>query len=316
MAEPFEDQLKAAFEQQQALLKAWVESLTPQATTLTPDKARAAAAMASQSEAFIALGEALQQNSATLKELFDTFIHQIEQSSLNGLIEQWQISKPLQLLIQWAGLLEHSPFTAWTPEHTLHQHLHQASQQLRHYQQALQQMATRYQQISQQAGQRLWTHLNDPEHPTPGSLQALHDLWVDDYEYTYAAALSQLAYQQDLAQLQNSFTALQHNLNQVRDRWFESLGLATQRSLAGALSRQQRLAKELRALKNAPSSPAASQLHALELRMQTLEQQLGQHLQQFQIPQVQTQQVQTQQAQIKQTPIEQVPIQPAQSGAE
>jgi len=116
------------------------------------------------------------------------------------------------------------------------------------YQEALSAYVKHYGEINTESAQRMTGRLNELEEPVE-TLQALHDIWVECYESAYSDTVFTDAYQKAHGRISNALMALKKYSQDVRDIYFQSVGLATRQGLDTALQRQHQLRKEMRQTK-------------------------------------------------------------------
>lgn len=113
------------------------------------------------------------------------------------------------------------------------------------YQEALSAYIKHYGEINQEAALRMTDQLGEREAPVE-TLQQLHDIWVDCYESSYSDTVFTDAYQKAHGRISNALMSLRKFTQDVRDVYFQSVGLATRKGLDTALQRQHQLRKEMR----------------------------------------------------------------------
>ncbi len=185
--------------------------------------------------------------------------HYMQKQALELLLQQWQLPSQVAALFQTHSvrdeLLLENPFIAGLKDllespatdagSTLQRQLRESIGLLQQYQEALTAYIEHHTQINQDAGARMSQGVAAAEAPIT-TLRQLHDLWVASYEAAYSDRVFTPAYQQAHGNLSNALMQLLKFAQDVRDSQFETLGLATRRSLDTALQRQHQLRKQMK----------------------------------------------------------------------
>ncbi|GGO75924.1 hypothetical protein GCM10011348_01900 [Marinobacterium nitratireducens] len=229
--------------------------------------ARLAALLASNAGLFNRFGEqiltALKTSAASpaLEETVEQLVAYLQQHTTSAMLQQWQLPQHFAALFKSHSFADdplfENPFVsglkslldtpAFGSNRQLQQQARDALKLLLDYQEALHRYTAQYGSINQLAGKRLLQALRDSDNDLD-SVGELHALWVDCYEAAYAEAAFTSEYQTAHGQVSNALMKLRKFLQDVRDFYFEAVGLATREGLNTALERQHQLRKQVKQL--------------------------------------------------------------------
>lgn len=212
-----------------------------------------------------------------LEAAVSEFQEYMQKQTTELLVRQWQLPEHIASLfkthsVQDDNLLENPFFSGMkslleTPAAGINPELQARSREgiklLLQYQEALSVYINHYSQINQEAGSRMAQELAEKETPIE-TLQELHDIWVECYEASYSDTVFTDSYQQAHGRISNALMSLRKFIQDIRDVYFQSAGLATRTGLDTALKRQHQLRKEMRQTRRqvASLSEAVSQIDA------------------------------------------------------
>ncbi|WP_160173668.1 poly(R)-hydroxyalkanoic acid synthase subunit PhaE [Nitrincola sp. A-D6] len=150
--------------------------------------------------------------------------------------------------------------------------LRESGQLLNQHQQALQQYSAHYAQINSRALNRLSEQI-ETGNGTISSLTALHRLWVEAYEASYAEQLATEEYQLAHGRVSNTLMQLRLWFQEQRNQQLKLFGIATEASLNLAFEKIHQLSKQLRHLQRAQvdSSELRDELRQLKDDINTLQ---------------------------------------------
>lgn len=237
--------------------------------------------LGAQSRNFTQYGEDLLRHYRTgeeqhLNEAVQQFQNYMQKQTGEMLMQQWQIPKQFASLFKTHSfrddLLFENPFVSGvkslleTPivggNQETQLHVREAVKLTIEYQEALQEYVGHYNSINQNASSHMLKALSTGDNKV-SSLQQLHDIWVDAYESAYSETVFTDAYQRSHGRISNALMTLRKFSQDVRDIYFQSVGLATRRGLDTALKRQHQLRKEMRT-SNRQIASMQSQINALQ----------------------------------------------------
>ncbi|MGH1463217.1 MAG: poly(R)-hydroxyalkanoic acid synthase subunit PhaE [Neptuniibacter sp.] len=220
--------------------------------------------LGAQSRNFTQYGEDLLRQYSTgeeqhLTESVQQFQNYMQKQTGEMLMQQWQVPEQFASLFKTHSfsddLLFENPFISGvkslleTPviggNQETQQQVREAVKLTIEYQEALQEYVNHYSSINQNASQQMLEILTNSEDKV-SSLQQLHDIWVDAYESAYSKTVFTDEYQRSHGRISNALMKLRKFSQDVRDVYFQSVGLATRSGLDTALRRQHQLRKEMR----------------------------------------------------------------------
>lgn len=232
------------------------------------------------------ISQSQREDSPELASFFTDFHQHVSRLTEDWLVKRWQLPEQLGSLLRthsfndkqffdhpWIkgirGLLETSatelPFNQQKA-------LRDANQLINEHQLALQQYSSQYAQINTRALNRL-TEQIEAQNETISSLKALHRLWVEAYESSYAEQLATDEYQLAHGRISNTMMQLRLWFQEQRNLQLKLFGIATETSLNLAFEKIHQLSKQLRQLQRSQieSSELRDELHQLKNAITTLQ---------------------------------------------
>lgn len=267
---------QAITDYQQTLMNQWPQQQTELLELLN-----------SQSSAFTQFAEQIlkqwpdlsQQDNA--ERLIQQLQEYMQQQTLSNLMKRWQLPEQLASLFKTHSfsddLLFENPFISGLksaldkPFAGANQHQQQNIKEslkiFLEYQEALSEYTRHYSHITQQAAADLSDRLNrgTTEIETLGEL---HDEWVNSYETAYADEVFTDSYQHAHGRISNALMKAKQFTQQIRDEYFQSVGLATRKGLDTALQRQHELRKEMRISRSQIQQLSEQQKEISNLRLE------------------------------------------------
>jgi hypothetical protein len=264
--------IQALLQQQQDLLKQWIDAQTAQEEPTkktspleSRDMARVAAILASQTTDFLQFGNNIldQIQQCPLPQGIEGTLNQfrdyVQQQTGEALLKQWQLPENIAALFRTHsfqddtlfenpyvnGLKSLLDFPSSGATHEYQKKIHDGIKFLLEYQEALGAYIQQYSQINQNAIQALLKELEEGSEIIE-TLGELHDAWVDCYEHAYSDLLYTEEYQRSHGKISNAIMQLRKYAQDMRDIHFEATGLVTRKGLDTALQRQHTLRKEMR----------------------------------------------------------------------
>ncbi len=306
MSSETNEPMQALLEQQQALLKQWIDEQTTRAASeSTPpphesrDLARVSAILATQTTEFLHFGQKILEHtdksssdSSTLKVTIEGPLKQfrdfVQQQTGEALLKQWELPENVAALFRTHScsddLLYENPnisgmkivlnTTSVEETHEFQKNTRDGIKLLLEYQDALTEYIEQYSQINLHASKALMQELAQGSRVIE-TLGELHNLWVNCYETAYAECLYTTQYQQSHGRVSNALMRLRKYAQDMRDIQFEAVGLATRKGLDTALQRQHVLRKEMRKMTRALSDIKEVQNQALISELRSTVQQLS-----------------------------------------
>ena len=223
--------------------------------------------LGAQSTNFTAYGEELLKQFRSgseqhLNQAVEQFSQYMQSQTADALMQQWQLPEQFAALFKTHSfrddLMFENPFISGmkslleTPviggNRENQEQIRETIKLTIEYQEALKEYIVHYNSINQHATTQMLQTLSQGE-TKAGSLQQLHDIWVDAYESAYSKTVFTDAYQRSHGRISNALMHLRKFAQDVRDVHFQSVGLATRKGLDTALKRQHQLRKEMRAQK-------------------------------------------------------------------
>ena len=220
--------------------------------------------LGAQSKNFTQFGEQLlkqykEGGEQHLSEAVQQFQDYMQLQTYDALMKQWQFPEQFSALFKTHSftddLLFENPFISGikglleTPvvgtNRESQEQLREAIKLTLEYQEAFQDYVKHYTSINQSASNQMLGTLSKAETKI-SSLQQLHDIWVDAYESAYTKTVLTDVYQRAHGRISNALMQLRKFSQDVRDVYFQSVGLATRKGLDTALHRQHSLRKEMR----------------------------------------------------------------------
>lgn len=220
--------------------------------------------LGAQSSNFTAYGEELLKqyragNEQHLNTAVEQFSQYMQKQTAESLMQQWQLPEQFASLFKTHSfrddLMFENPFVSGmkslleTPviggNRENQEQTRETIKLVIEYQEALKEYVVHYTSINQNAATKMLQKLTEGEAEV-GSLQQLHDIWVDAYESAYSDTVFTDAYQRSHGRISNALMQLRKFAQDVRDVHFQSVGLATRKGLDTALQRQHMLRKEMR----------------------------------------------------------------------
>ncbi|MGB0468538.1 MAG: poly(R)-hydroxyalkanoic acid synthase subunit PhaE [Pontibacterium sp.] len=302
MSENLKQPLDSWLESQQAYWKAlseanddiqpperWAEAIKRHQdssdTTLPPQFSQLIDVLGAQSENFSTYGaDLLKQRSAnddeqSTRATLKTFQRYILKQTTELLIRQWQLPGQITDLFKTHSVsdehLVENPFisgiksllesTATHSNPELQARSRKGLTLIVEYQEALSAYIEHYRLINQAATCDLEKKLTNQKTPVD-TLHGLHSLWVNCYESAYSEAVFKQAYQTAHGRISNALMSLQHFTQDTRNTYWQSLGLATQKSINTVLDRQHKMRKEMRQA-NQQIDTLSNSVEALQAQM-------------------------------------------------
>ncbi|SIS54251.1 poly(R)-hydroxyalkanoic acid synthase subunit PhaE [Neptunomonas antarctica] len=284
MSSDTKEPIQALLQQQQDLLKQWINAQTAQeepAKKAPPlesrDMARVAAILASQTTDFLQFGnnilDQIQQPPLPhgIEETLNQFRDYVHQQTGEALLKQWQLPENIAALFHTHSVQDDMLFENPYPNglkgllnlpstgasHEFQQNIRDGIKFLLEYQEALGAYIQQYSQINQNATQALLIELTEGSKIIE-TLGELHDTWVDCYEHAYSDLLYTAEYQGSHGRISNAIMQLRKYSQDIRDTYFEATGLVTRKGLDTALQRQHTLRKEMRQINRTLTSLQSS----------------------------------------------------------